>query len=171
MFIKRGRLSLFSSYMTADTDELLTSAKRRLLVADHFLTQTYPLLQDPKLLVSVLEGLLCSIEEMVDAVLVYERNAGLIPAYGENFPAKLSVLKGDLAKKYGLTHVDVAMLSDMQELLLEHKKSDVEFPRKGAYIMASKDFSLSTVTLEKLKTYLTRSKTLYTKIHDCLTRN
>ena len=61
------------------------------------------------------------------------------------------------------------MISEMQELLHEHRKSDVEFTRKGAYVMASKDFALSTITLEKLKTYLSRSKTLFSKIHERIT--
>ena len=158
--------------MTLTTpEELLVSSKRRLQVADHFLTQTYQYVQDPKILVNVLEGVLLAVEELIDATLIHERELGAVHAYQDNIAAKITLLKGSLAKKYDLSHVDIAMITEMQELIHGHKESTVEFARKGSYVMASKDFSLSTVNVEKIKTYLNRTKTLYTKIHDRLTRD
>jgi hypothetical protein len=153
-------------------DELLASSKRRLQVSDHFLTQTYQYVKDPKLLLNVLEGILLAVEEMVDAALVYERSQGTIPAYNsQSFAAKLHALKTDnMTKTYNFTHIDIMMITEMQELIHDHKNSAMEFPRKGALIVASDDYKLQSVTIEKIKTYLTRTKTLYTKIHDRITR-
>lgn len=149
------------------TDDLLISAKRRIQVADHFLTQTYPLVQDPKLLLSVLSSTFKAIEETVDAILHHERAQDRIPAYHEgNFAAKLALLRGDVAKRYGFGHIDLAMITEMQELLHLHKASAMEFPRSGKYVMASDDLEIATVSVEKVKTYLTRAKALYQKAHD-----
>jgi hypothetical protein len=151
------------------TEVLLAQAKRRLHVADHFLTQTYPLMQDPKLLVSALEGLVKSVEEAVDAMLLFEREQGRIPAYHEgNFAAKLALIRGDVAKRYNFGHIDLAMIEEMHGLLKAHKDSAMEFSRHGKYIMAQHDFQLQTISVEKIKTYLARAKTLYTKIHDVI---
>ena len=106
---------------------------------------------------------------MVDATVQFEHAAGRIPAYNEtSFAAKLSLFKGDLAKRYNLGHIDIAMVSEMQELLASHKTSALEFARKGTYVMADDDYRLQTLSVEKVKTYLTRTKTLYTKIHDTI---
>jgi hypothetical protein len=160
--------------MTNQTpDELLASSKRRLQVSDHFLTQTYPTVQDPKLLINILDGILRAVEELVDAVLIHERSAGHIHAYNDSsFAGKLTALKHEhITKKYALTHIDLMMVTEMQELIHDHKQSMMEFPRKGALVMASDDYRMQSVTIEKIKTYLSRTKTLYTKIHDVLTRD
>lgn len=157
------------STTTTTPDELLANSKRRLQVADHFLTQTYQLVQDPKILLNVLVGIIRATEEMVNALLISEHVKGTIPAYNEDsFAAKLALLKGDLGKKYGLTHIDVMMITEMQELVHEHKESALEFQRKGAIIMASQDYKLTTVNVDKIKTYLQRTKSLHQKIYDTL---
>lgn len=151
------------------SDDLLISAKRRIQVADHFLTQTYPLVQDPKLLINILDGILHAVEETVDALLQHERAHERIPAYHEgNFAAKLSVIRGDVAKRYGFGHIDLAMISEMQELLHDHRESAMEFSRHGKYVMANSNLEIQTISVEKIKTYLTRSKALYQKVHDTL---
>ena len=150
-------------------EELLIQAKRRIQVADHFLTQTYPLVQDPKLLINVLDGVLRAVEELIDAMLQHERAEGRIPVYHEgNFTAKLALIKGDLAKRYNFGHIDIAMIAEMQELLHAHKESSVEFSRRGQFVMAHQDYRLATLSVDKIKTYLMRTKSLYTKVHDNL---
>jgi hypothetical protein len=166
--------SLFPLIVTDQTpEELLAASKRRLQVSDHFLTQTYQYVKDAKLLINILEGILKAVEDMVDAVLIRERATGTIPAYNDkSFAAKLAVLKSDpIVKKYDLGHIDIMMVSEMQELLHSHRDSMMEFQRKGALIMANDDYRLQSVTVDKIKTYLTRTKTLHTKIHDVFTRN
>jgi hypothetical protein len=154
-------------YFPVAPDDLLVSAKRRIQVADHFLTQTYPMVQDPKLLVNILDGVLRAVEEVVDAILQHEREKDRIPAYHEgNFAAKLSVLRGDVAKRYNFGHIDLAMISEMQELLHHHRQSAMEFPRNGKYVMANDELEIQTLSVEKVKTYLVRAKALYQKAND-----
>jgi hypothetical protein len=159
--------------MTNQTpEELLAAAKRRIQVSDHFLTQTYPTVQDPKLLINILDGILKAVEDIVDAILVHGREAGTVPAYHDTFAGKIAAIKSaHITKHYTLTHIDVMMITEMQELLHSHKQSMLEFPRKGALVMASDDYKLQSVSIEKIKTYLTRTKTLHAKIHDVLTRD
>jgi len=154
---------------TQTSEELLANSKRRIQVADHFLTQTYQLVQDPKLLLNILDGIIKATEEMIDAMLMHERDTGNIPAYNEtSFAAKLALLKGELGKKYQLTQIDVHMITEMQELIHEHKSSALEFQRKGTVVMADDDYKLSTITIDKIKTYLSRTKTLNQRIHDTI---
>lgn len=149
------------------TDDLLVSAKRRIQVADHFLTQTYPLVHDPKLLVNILEGVFRAIEELINAILQHERAHERIPAYHEgNFAAKLAMIRGEVAKRYGFGHIDLAMITEIQELLHLHKASAMEFPRAGKFVMAGDDLEVQTISVEKVKTYLTRAKALYQKTLD-----
>jgi hypothetical protein len=153
-----------------EPEELLASSKRRLQVSDHFLTQTYPQVQEPKLLLNILDGVMRALEEMLDALLITERRAGRIPAYNDHSLAgKLMALKAEaVRKRYGFSQLDLHMISEIQELLHLHKQSAMEFPRKGSLVMASDDFALRSIGVEKTKTYLTRAKTLYTRINDGL---
>lgn len=148
-------------------DELLASAKRRLQVADHFLTQTYPQLGDPKLLVNILDGVLKACEELIDAALITEHTAGRLGAYHEtNTAAKIMLFTGDIGRRFGLSTVDLHMISEMQEILHEHREAAMEFQRNGKLVMANDEFNLITLSPEKIKTYLSRTKTLFTKVHD-----
>lgn len=142
--------------------DILASAKRRLLIADHFLTQTYPFVQDPKLLLNALEGIFIAAGEIMDAVLAHEHKQEL------TFSGKLGVFKGDIGKKYGFSHIDTHMFAEMQELLHEHKESAMEFQRKGQLYMASDNFKLTSLSIEKIKTYLSRTRTLYQRAYDTI---
>jgi hypothetical protein len=136
----------------------LEMAQKRLAVADHILTQTFPLLKDPKLLLAVLEHLCAAGHMSVNNVLKYERMMKRIPSYVENSDHKLNLFAERCAKRY---HVEPKQVQSIQELtgfLDAHKASGMEFRRKDRFVICGDDYRMKTLTFEKLKTALTDMK-------------
>ncbi len=111
-------------------------------------------------------------DDLLSALLGAARAAGAIPQYHESFAGKLAAMQSEaMRRRYALSSLDAHMLSEMHEIVEEHKKAATIFPRNGTLVVADDNFQLRTLSVEKLKTYLERSKSLYTKLYDALTRN
>ncbi len=124
-----------------DYDELLVLAGSKLQAADHLFSTTYKLIQEPKLLVAIIEHLFESIDLSVQAAIVYERQFSkfTIPDF---FEGKIDLFKEKVSAKYGMgaNYVDYARL--LFTIVNEHKKSAVEFKRKEQYVISDNDFKL-----------------------------
>ena len=133
---------------------LLDEAKKKHHVADHMLTQTYPLLKDPKLLLSVVSNLSAASINAMLAVLEYERLYKRVPPYSENFEQKYFLFRDTIAKKYNIPLDGVLLIKDLKSMLEEHKKSPVEFSRKDQYVICSSSYRMRTVDVPKMKSYI-----------------
>jgi len=65
--------------------ELRELSKKRIRVADHMLTMTYPLVQDSKLLLAVVENIFLALTYIMGSVLHYERTFKRIPLFQDDF--------------------------------------------------------------------------------------
>ena len=139
-------------------------APRELAIAEHLLTKSYPSLNDPKILVSVLTNTLAAIETAITQQLQTARKNHEIPPYSDTFNGKLNAFRMHLAKKKGVGKVDLMMISEMQELLTDNQQAPTTFRRQDQFVIADNDFNLKTLTPEKAKTFLQRTKTLIKKL-------
>lgn len=135
----------------------------RLAIAEHLFRNSYSALQDPKILVSVVQNLLAAIEDRITLRLEEARERKEIPPFGDTSNAKLTAYKMHLAKKRGVTPVDFMLISELQELVQQHQTAPVEFRRKEAFIIADEGYSLHTLTAEKTKTYIERTKSILSR--------
>lgn len=137
---------------------------QKITVAEHLLTQTYPSLQDPKILVSVLQNVLEALEDGVTRALDEARRNHEVPPYSDTLNGKLTAFKLHLAKKKGFTPIDFMLISEIQEILSQHKISPVEFRKKNILVIADEEYHLRTLSEDKTKTYLRRAKALLARI-------
>lgn len=136
---------------------------RQLAIAEHLLTKSYPSLKDPKILLSVLQNLLLAIEEYFTHELKSARENKEIPAYNDTFNGKINAVRMHLAKKLDISRIDFMMISEMQELLLEHQQAPTEFRRNNALYIADESFALKKIDSQKTKTYMSRTRTLLSR--------
>ncbi len=127
-------------------------------VAQHLLTQTYPGIKDPKLLLAIVKHIRDGIDDGITKTLEKARKNKEIPSYGTTFNGKLTTFKMHLARKLGVNPVDFMMIAELQELIIEHERSPVEFRRKNTFVIASNNYTLRTLNEQKVKTYLQRAK-------------
>ena len=60
-------------------EEIRDKAIKNIKIADHMLTQTYPLVKDPRLLLTVLENVFLSLTNAIGALLYFERLYKRVP--------------------------------------------------------------------------------------------
>jgi hypothetical protein len=148
---------------------LLTDANRQVQIADHLLTVTYPMVKDPKLLMSVIEHCRRAVEDAADAVVDFHVSRGEyeLPVHvtAGQPPGKHDVLAAfsDLVK-VRMPHIlgekeAVQLCRDLTLTLHQYKEAPVSFPRDEKLVIASEGFAfLKEVTPPELKRSLAMVK-------------
>lgn len=145
--------------------ECREKAKRSLHIADHMLTQTYPLVQDPKLLLAVLENVFLAMTNAMGSLLYYERLFKRVPPFHDTFESKFNLFKMKSAIRYNIDPSYLILMQDVKDIIVEHRRSPIEFSRKDKFIICSPTYNLKTVSISHIKNYIDKTK-LFIKITD-----
>ena len=146
-------------------------AQEKFKVADHMLTQTYPLVKDPKLLVAVMENLFLALTNAMASVLYYERTFKRIPPFVENFENKFDLFKQKCVPRYKLNKEYTQLISRIKEAVLAHRTSPVEFTREGNFVICSDNYKLKTISVEQIKQYIGQTKTFLKETNAIVRKN
>lgn len=138
--------------------EYRENARKKLKVADHMMTMTYPLVKDNRLLIAVMENLFLALTNSMTSVLYYERLFKRIPPFHENFDSKFNMFRAKVAPRYKINQEYITMLGEIKDIIIQHKKSPVEFSRKDMFVIASNSYKLKTISVEHMKKYIAMSK-------------
>ena len=138
--------------------EYREKARSKLKIADHMITMTYPLVQDTRLLISVMENLFLSLTNSMASVLYYERLFKRIPPFHDNFDSKYNMFRSKVVPRYKIDPSYVQMLNEIKDIIIQHKKSPVEFTRKDMFVIASNTYNLKTISVDQIKKYIAKSK-------------
>ncbi len=150
--------------------EYRDKAARNLHIADHILTQTYPMLNDPKLLLAVLENLFLSMNHALTCLLHYEEYHGRIPKFQDEFDSKLNMLKLKVAKQNNITPEVVNFLQELKAKVSAHKKSPLEFARKDRFVICSDTYQTQVISAPQLKKDLQRTKLFLQLVQSIIAR-
>ena len=149
--------------------EMREIARKKLQVADHMLTMTYPFVQDPKLLIAVMENLFLALANSMTSLLYYDRLFKRIPPFQDTFPSKFNMFKTKYANKFDKEYMD--LIQEIKEIILEHRKSPVEFSKKDKFVICSDNYKMKTVTLNQLKDYIKKTKLFINKTNQLMSKN
>jgi len=147
------------------------NAVRKLNIADHMLTMTYPLVQDPKLLLAVLKNIFSAMENAMSSVLHYERLFKRIPQFQESFESKLTLFKSRVQPKYSINGEYIKILYELREIIVEHKHSPVEFARKDKFVICSDNYKMKTISVPEIKNYIAKAKTFIQATNFIISKN
>ena len=81
-------------------ETLIFRARNKVNAADYMLTQTYPLIKDPKILVSVINNLFKGCNYAMFSVLNFERTYKRVPLFATNFEQAYSLFKNRVSPRY-----------------------------------------------------------------------
>ena len=142
------------------TDYLLAQqrAEQQYNAAFHLLKVTMPVVNDPKLLIGVVYSLFQSMEAAMDAILAYDRQLQLVPAYSSTFASKFGLFRARSARRHQVPQEMVQAIETLQKVLELHKNSPMEFPRGSKMVLANSDYQLKVLSLQEIKQYLTLAK-------------
>ncbi|MBI5390405.1 hypothetical protein HZB02_02870 [Candidatus Woesearchaeota archaeon] len=135
-----------------NTDALL-QAKLSYKKADHLLTQTFPQLKDPKLLLTALEHAFLASASAMTALIEHEQQYKRLPVCKDTFDGRFSLLLQH-HDQYHLPRERLFAVKEMHTLLQHHKKSPVVFSKKETLFIADDSFHLTPVTQQQIKRYL-----------------
>ncbi|MDP6548172.1 MAG: hypothetical protein QF917_04415 [Candidatus Woesearchaeota archaeon] len=138
--------------------ELREQAKKKLQLADHILTMTYPLVKDSRLLIAAVENLFLAFTNGMNSVLYYERTFKRIPPFPDNFTSKFELFKDKCAKRYEIDSEYLKIIRDIKEIIIAHKKSPVEFSRKENFVICNGDYRMRSISSNELKAYVEKAK-------------
>ena len=147
-------------------DPTLTSKRaiKFIKIADHMLTQTYPLVNDPKLLIVIMENIFLSLSNSMIAILELEGSKSKIPKYDDNFASKYKLFSSKFSKKYEFSDGDIFFINDVFQIIEDHKKSPVEFVRKDTFVICSQNYRISTIRLKDMSDFIKKAKTFINKV-------
>ena len=150
--------------------EFRAKSLKHLKIADHMLIITYPLVKDPKLLMTVLDNLYNSMMCSVNSMLFYERLFKRINIFGESVEERLRIFK-HLAQKHALDPQFIKSIRELKEIVREHKNSPMEFARKDKFVIYTASQDLKTISKESIKKYVKTAKDFYEKIFELTKTN
>ncbi len=140
-------------------------AERHMKIADHMLTQTYPLLKDPKLLLAVMENIFMAMRYSMEALLYYDRLYKRIPPFQENYDSKFNMFRARLLQRYGIAPEQVTTMQNVRELIMEHRKSPVEFTRGDRFVICTDSFHTKTIDVEQIKRFIGTARNFYSQVN------
>ncbi|MFC1753512.1 hypothetical protein ACFL96_09000 [Thermoproteota archaeon] len=143
----------------------LKRAKRNIHIADHMLTQTYPLVKDPKLLIAVMDNIFLSMSNAMDSLVFYEREMKTIPPFHNSYESKFDILKLKLAGKHSIDKEQLMMMQDIKNMIVQHKKAPVEFARKDKFVICSEEYNLTSVSLQQMKNFINHARKFLDKVN------
>lgn len=146
-------------------------ARQKAAVADHILTQTYPLVKDAKLLLAVLQNVSDSFDASLLAALSHEHSLKRAPPPPETFEARVATFSQHVAPRYEVPSILLRALAEVRESLKEHKESAVEFSRKEQFVICNESYRLRTLNESQLRSYVAQAKELIKLIEGRVTRN
>lgn len=146
-------------------------SKKKIQIADHILTQTYPIVNDPKLLLTVLENVFLALTNSIGSLLYYERLFKKIPPFQNNFSSKFNMFKAKCAQNHNFSKEHIELIQEIKDIILHHKKSPVEFTRKDCFVICSDNYSMKTISTDKIKDYLSKAKLFIHQINNIVSEN
>ena len=147
---------------------LIESANLHFKNADHMIFVTYPLINDPKLVITIAEKLYRSILLAINALLNYDylyKHVSYIPELEQD---KVKLFKEDTQKRYNFSKEIFSVIEDLKDLVNFRKRSPIEFVRKNNFVICSSGYTTKTISFTKIKQYGQEIKYFLAKINRIL---
>jgi len=152
-------------------EELRDIARKKIQIADHMLTMTYPMVKDPKLLLAVMENIFLALTNSIGSLLYYERNYKRVPPFQDTFVSKFNIFNQKCVRMYSIDQEMILMIKEIKDIIMQHKKSPVEFTRNDSFVICSESYRMKTISLEKMRNYITKSKLFIQNINNIINKN
>jgi len=133
-------------------------------MAKYLLNTTYPLIKEPKTLLSISDHIFNSFMSSVSMLLVSERNKKTIPPFHETTESKINSFKQNLVKKYRFEDY-LNTIEIINNLSKHHKKSAVEFSRDRKFVLCDSQFKdIKIISEQDVKSFIEKAAEFNEKI-------
>ncbi len=138
--------------------QLVAEATKAFDAADHLAYVTYPVVNDAKVLGLIADQLYTASRKGMDALLHYDSLYKRISLPPQDLRSRFDIFRQSVAKRYAVSSDELLAMMDLLELHEKRQQSTIEFKRRSAFVIASPEYRLRTLTLEKVKRYISHVK-------------
>lgn len=140
----------------------LDSASKILKTADHMIYITFPLIKEKRLLIKILDEIHLAVLNVVNAILQHEYAYKRIALY-KDARANFSTFREKCAQRFDISQDEILSIIEIFKVIEKHRKSPMEFVRKDKLVILSDNLHADTLTVDKLKEYITSAKSILNK--------
>lgn len=153
--------------------EKINQAVRHLQIADHMIYATYPIIDNKKFLLKIIEKISSSITNSIDAIIEFEH------ATNNKKPTQSSSSKNEepailvlekYSKDYNLNKNDIKKIKEILEINKQHKESAMEFVKNNKLVILSNSLGIKIIDIKLVKSYLLVAKELLLKVNQKVTK-
>ncbi len=132
---------------------LMRDAALRLKNADHMVYVTYPLINDPKLIIVIIEHLYHALLNALNALIKYEYHQKRLYYMPQTLTETVRLLRDQLMDDYRFSLHIPAIFDELHRLIEFRKKSPIEFVRKANFVICDTNYSTHMINFQKIKKY------------------
>lgn len=151
--------------------EARDKAKKNIQIADHMLSVTYPLIKDTKLLLAIMENIFLAYTNAMGAILYHDRLFKKIPPFQETFESKFNMFKERCVIRHNLDKGHITDIQNIKDIIVEHKKSPVEFVRKDRFVICSDSYRMRAIGVNEIADYINKAKLFIQEMDDIVCEN
>jgi hypothetical protein len=148
--------------------DLIIQADKAIKTADHLTYVTYPLVNDAKLMVTIMDNLnkanLLCIEALLQYEYLYKRTSG-VPKILKD---KIDIFKSYCIPKYNIPRENLLLVGDINSIMEHRKKSPIEFTRSKNFVMCTSDYKMKVLNFDKVKNFTVQTKGFVSRIQGIL---
>jgi hypothetical protein len=133
-------------------------AQRYYTAAFHLRSVTFPLVKDHKLLMGVLQNVFNSIDQAIGALLSYERELQLVPAYYDDFQSRFNTFRYRCMRRNNISADFAVAIQELKELLDLQKRTPMQFQRGTRLVLADKNYQLKVISVQDVDSFLLKNK-------------
>ncbi|MFH1063970.1 MAG: hypothetical protein V1729_02735 [Candidatus Woesearchaeota archaeon] len=154
--------------MMDSCQEILAKARKDLQVAEQMLIKTYPVVEDPKLILAILQDIYIALIGAMRAFLTFKGiKHDLISGDTDDIDAAFEVF-GKNARASGFKDDDIELIAKLHKIIREHKESPVEFARKDKFVICDEHYNCDVISVDDMKKYLFRARLFVDKTEETI---
>ena len=138
--------------------------------ADHLAYVTYPIVNEIKLLMNIIEHLDKALKAGMNALLEYDRLYKRIGPLPESFELRFETFQRKLVMRHAIKAEYLDLIENIHNLVTYKQKSPMVFQRKDKYVIANHKYRMKTITIEDAKKYIEKAKPFISKVRNIVPR-
>ena len=113
---------------------------------------------------NIMENIFLAYTNAMAAILYHDRLFKRIPPFQDNFDSKFNMFRERCVEKYDFDKSQVTDIQDIKDIIVQHKKSPMEFVRKDRFVICSDNYRMKTLSLVDIQGYISKAKLFIAKV-------
>jgi len=144
--------------------KFLIDAVKSMRIADHMTYVTYPLMNEKRLFIKILEEIYKTVINGIKTIINYEETSEIADSLTADSDYINYFFAKNYQKKYNFTNLQIKGIKEIIGINEKHKKSSVEFVKKDKIVIMSDNLKVEALNIRLIKEHLLLIKEFLMKI-------